>query len=429
MKKPIRTLSGVSPVAVMSDAPCPGNCIYCPGESAKSYLDAGPVPARAKHAGFDPYLQTRQRIEHLLKNGHPSNKVELIIMGGTLPAQGWEYQVDFVKRCLDAMNNTKSSNLHEAQGKNETADHRCVGMTIETRPDYCPVEQLLELGVTRVELGVQVPDDTVYLKVNRGHSVADVVRATEECKRAGLKVCYHLMPGLPGSSLKKDTDAFRQVFEDPKFRPDMIKFYPCLVVPGTKLFEMWKSGEYAPPTTEQMIEFLARVKATVPPWVRIMRVHRDFPVEQVAAGVRCNNLRELVWGRMVSNGTMCRCIRCREVMGGSGNPHEEVLEYDASGGKEVFISWEEPLVGFLRLRLDETATVRELHVYGPEVKVGGRGAWQHRGFGKKLMEKAEDVASAEGYKRLRVLSGIGAREYYRKLGYKMEKWWMVKALA
>lgn len=449
--KPVRTLSGVAVVAVMtSPAPCPhGKCVYCPGGvesgSPQSYTGKEPAARRGESYGFDPYEQTRGRIEQLEAIGHPTDKIDLIVMGGTFTSRPREYQVDFVKRCFEAMNGEVSPSLEEAQAANETAGHRCIGMTIETRPDAMTEEQValsMALGMTRVEMGVQILDEAILRAVNRGHGLQAVIDATRVAKRSGLKVCYHVMPGLPGSSPEKDLESFRRMFDDPVFRPDMLKLYPTLVVKGTKLYDMWARGEYRPYTTEEAVEIMAEMKRLVPPWVRIQRIQRDIPVPLIEAGVDKGHLRELIKERMRSQGRQCRCIRCREV-GLKGirdytvdQLRLEVQRYEASGGAESFISFELPeqdaLVGYVRLRTDGSplASIRELKVFGRLVPLKGAGVgWQHRGVGKDLMVRAEEAASDAGCERIRVTSGVGVRRYYASLGYQRDGVYMSKRLA
>lgn len=449
--KPSRTASGVAVVAVMtSPFPCPhGKCSYCPGgvenNSAQSYTGREPAALRAAQHNFDPYRQTRARIEQLQEIGHPTDKVDLIIMGGTFTARDRSYQESFIKGCLDAMNGSVSPTLEEAQRINETARSRCIGLTVETRPDYFYQEQIdfsMHLGATRVELGVQILDDDILAGVKRGHGIAEVVKSTELTKKAGLKAVYHFMPGLPGATPERDYESFRLAFSDERFMPDMLKIYPTLVVKGTELYEMWKRGEYTPYSLEETIDLLARVKSEIiPPWVRIQRIQRDIPAPLIEAGVKKSNLRNLVQDRLKEEGKKCRCIRCREIGRADSvdirdiNPETSELlirEYRASGGLERFISYEvsDRIIAFLRLRLDDNATVRELKVFGSLVPISehnSRGV-QHRGFGERLLAKAEEMSADMGYDRIRVTSGIGVRGYYRMNGYSLEAPYMVKNL-
>ena len=450
-KKPVRSLSGVTVVAVMtSPADCPhGRCVPCPGgvkrNTPQSYTGHEPAAMRAAMHNFDPYKQTRSRIDQLKTVGHPVDKIDFIVMGGTFTARDPFYQEWFIKRCFDGLNGSCSGDLKEAQKKNENAESRCVGLTIETRPDWCRIQhidKILEFGTTRIELGVQTTFDSLLYKMKRGHTVTDTILATKLAKDAGLKVCYHMMPGLPGSTMDMDKESFRTIFEDPRFRPDMLKIYPTLVIEGSELYEQWKSGKYEPLATEKTISLIASIKSMVPEWVRIQRIERDVPATQIVAGIKESNLRQLVKERMEREGKRCRCIRCREV--GHAYPDLDVnynvelvrRDYDASDGKEVFLSLEDKeldvLFGYLRLRLpasphreelqrERCTIIRELKVVGREISIGKRAkrGIQHRGFGEKLIEEAERISKEEfDCNRIFVLSGIGVKGYYRKLDFK-----------
>ncbi|MFB3889305.1 MAG: tRNA uridine(34) 5-carboxymethylaminomethyl modification radical SAM/GNAT enzyme Elp3 [Candidatus Bathyarchaeia archaeon] len=454
-RKTTRTISGVTVVAVMTKPhPCPQPepCAYCPGgpsaNSPQSYTGHEPAAMRGAQNSYDPRLQVKSRIEQLTAIGHRVDKVELIVMGGTFPATPPEYQTWFIQRSLDAITGRDSHSLEEAKANAETSKTRNVGITVETRPDWAKqphVDAMLDMGVTRVELGVQNPDDEIYRSVGRTHTVADVQEATRVCKDAGLKVVYHLMPGMPGSNCQKDLRAFQQVFTDPAFKPDMVKIYPCLVISGTRIYEWYQQGAYKPYSTEEAADLIAEAKKNLPPWVRVMRVQRDIPTRLIAAGVQKSNLRQLVRRKLAENGERCRCIRCREVghRAATDNVKPDLgkmkilsTTYNASEGKEVFISAEDPendvLVGYLRLRIPSdkawrpeitavpSAVVRELHVYGPLVPVGTRSAeaWQHKGYGAALLREAERVArEAYGLKKLLVISALGTKQYYMRFGY------------
>jgi len=439
-RKPVRTMSGVAVVAVMtSPAPCPhGKCIYCPGgvenNSPQSYTGKEPAARRASFNEYDPFRQTHARMEQLEAIGHDTDKIDLIVMGGTFTSRTLDYQTSFVKGCFDAMNEVPSKDLDEAHSINETAPHRCIGMTIETRPDSfdgAMADHVMSLGATRVEFGVQLLDDSILRAVNRGHGIDAVVSATKVAKSKGLKVCYHLMPGLPGSSPEKDMESFRTMFSDERFMPDMLKIYPTLVVEGTKLFEMWQKGEYAPYSTGEAATLVADMKAAVPRWARIQRIQRDIPVQLIRAGVDKSDLRELACAVLARTGRKCRCIRCREVglMGIRHFSKEDVamndITYRASGGEEHFISLDlkekDALVGYVRLRLGDDAdcaNVRELKVFGQMARIGESGTEaQHRGFGRELMGEAERIALEKGYGSIRVTSGVGVRRYYASMGY------------
>jgi elongator complex protein 3 len=460
-RKEARALSGINVVAAMTEPrACPhGRCSYCPGGpddgTPQSYTGREPASMRGAQNDYDPFKQVTGRIEQLRKIGHEVDKVDLIVMGGTFPASPPGYQEFFIHGCLDALNKRRSSTLTEAKAYAEGAAVRNVGITVETRPDSLdPAEiyRLLGLGVTRVELGVQNVYNDIYELVNRGHTVQDVMDATRLLKDSGLKVCYHMMPGLPGSSPDRDLDGFRETLENPAFKPDMIKIYPTLVLCGTKLYDWWKDGSYIPLTTAQAVKLVADMKESVPPWVRIMRVGRDIPSTIIKAGVDKTNLRQLVHEELDRRGKRCICIRCREVGHKDGGDYvPEALEvrkrtYKASAGIEHLISVEEIggdiLVGFIRLRIpsdsplqpDEgplSAIIRELHVYGRMVPVGTRidSGWQHMGWGRRLLEEAEKVVLEEhGVKKLYVMSALGTKEYYAKWGYTRDGAYVSKRL-
>lgn len=447
IKKPSRTVSGVAAVAVMtSPHDCPhGKCSYCPGgvsnDSAQSYTGKEPAARRAARNGFDPWRQVTDRVTQLEEIGHNTDKIDLIIMGGTFTSRDPEYQEWFVKRCFDALNGMDSETLEEAQDRNRTAMRRCVGMTVETRPDVFTPEQIeraMRLGATRVELGVQILDDDILKGVDRGHGTAEVRRCTKDCRDRGLKVCYHIMPGLPGSSPEHDLECFRRVFDDPAYRPDMLKFYTLLVVAGTGVYDMWNRGEYKPYDERTAIELLAEMKALVPEYVRIQRIQRDIPATEIVAGITKSNIRQEVASYMKAHGTACRCIRCREAGRADAvlDPDSPVLNdlvYEANGGTEHFISLvcDDSIIGYVRLRLDSNpmATIRELKVFGHPASIGeDDGEWQHRGFGRRLVAEAERVAAENGRGRIRVMSGVGVREYYRSLGYSEDLPYMAKDL-
>ncbi len=448
-KKPVKTRAGVTVLTVVLPIfNCPhGRCVYCPGGGSsgvpQSYTGREAWVSAAREMGYDVEAQVRTQLSRLRSMGHEVDKVELIFIGGTFTAVPEKVQREYVRRALAALHGP-SETLEEALDRAEESTPAVSGMTVETKPDWAkaPVaDGLLRMGVTRVELGVQALDDRVYRVVNRGHTVEDVVESTRDLKQRAFKVCYHLMPGLPGSDPKLDREWFGRVFGDPRFRPDMLKIYPTMVIPGTPLYEMWRRGLYEPYPLEELVELLVDWLSNVPPYVRVMRVRREIPNDAVAAGAWPGNLREVVEDELRRRGLRCRCIRCREI----GNPEVlkrvrgsrldfEVreLRYEASGGTEVFLSYEDPesevLAGLLRLRLprepvegltEDAALVRELHVYGPLVPVGRDSpvGWQHRGIGATLLRRAEEVAASEGYGRVLVISGVGVRRYYYRRGY------------
>jgi len=463
-KKPMRTISGVAIVAVMtSPEECPhGRCIPCPGgpESGtpQSYTGHEPAALRAGLNDFDPYNQVKNRVEQLRTIGHPVDKIDLIIMGGTFTARSFYYQEWFVKRCFDALNKSDSNDLYSAKKKNEKADSRCIGLTVETRPDWFRIQHIdrsLILGATRVELGVQSVFDDILYNISRGHTVDDTIRATRLGKDAGFKIVYHMMPGLPGSDFDSDIECFREIFENDCFKPDMIKIYPTLTIKGTKLYDEYVKGKYDPLNTKDASILISKIKSYVPEWVRIQRIQRDVPSQFIDAGVKKSNLRQYVEKEMKNNDLFCRCIRCREV------GHKYLREkfdvdwdnismnidfYNASCGEEVFISLVEEthdaIVGYLRLRdlsfshrwelkNNPCMIIRELKVLGQEIGIGSydKDSIQHKGFGKELISESERICRDEFDKiNLFVLSGIGVKEYYRKLGFEDKGLYLLKKL-
>ena len=448
--KPVRDISGVVTVAAMtSPAPCPhGKCLYCPGgverNSPQSYTGKEPAALRGTNYDYDSYREVKGRLEQLASCGHPTDKVDLIIMGGTFLSRPEEYQDGFVKGCYDAMNGFRAASLREAVDGNESAPARCIGLTIETRPDWCfepHIDRMLSFGTTRVEMGVQSLSDEALAKMKRGHGTGEVRKATQLARDAGLKVGYHMMPGFPFVKLEEEREHYRRLFEDPGLKPDMLKLYPTLVMEGTGLHELWKRGDYPPFGDSEAVEFLADVKSNLPRWVRVQRIQRDIPAQLIGQGVKKSNLRQLVKRRMAERGLRCHCIRCNEVghLGmrtGAGEDLRLLRElYDAAGGKEAFIYLETPgggLAGYLRLRRPSkdahrpelrdgtSAIVRELRVLGEAVPLEKRPdkRWQHRGLGLRLLAEAELVAAGEWkLERLLVNSGAGARPYYARLGY------------
>lgn len=465
-RKATRTISGVTVIAVMTKPyPCPQPepCAYCPGGPPygvpQSYTGFEPAAMRGLQNKFDPHLQVGSRIKQLQAIGHKVDKIELIVMGGTFPAMPLDYQKRFIQCCLDTITDKGSANLEEAKRHAENSKIRNVGITVETRPDCAKedhVNRMLGMGVTRVELGVQNPSDEIYSMVGRRHTVRDVVESTRIMKDAGLKIVYHLMPGLPGSNPEKDLGAFERIFTSPNFKPDMIKIYPCLVLKGTKAYKWYQEGEYEPYTNETAADLIVEIKKGIPHWIRIMRVQRDIPAQLIVAGVTKSNLRQVVQQRLKEQGVRCRCIRCREVghrmLKDKVKPDPEKVEilttrYPASEGEEIFISAEElesdVLIGYLRLRIPSEkahrpevkakpcSIVRELHVYGPLVPVGKRlaKAWQHKGYGSILLSEAERISREEyTVKKVLVISGLGAKRYYMRLGYHYDGPYMAKML-
>ncbi|MFB6208650.1 MAG: tRNA uridine(34) 5-carboxymethylaminomethyl modification radical SAM/GNAT enzyme Elp3 [Candidatus Nanohaloarchaea archaeon] len=461
--KPMRTISGIANIAIMArPAPCGGGCIYCPkGKDApQSYTGKEPATRRAIRNDYDPFDQVHDRLNQYEKNGHSIDKSKLIVMGGTFPFQDPDYQREFLKRAFDGFNTypdnsglEEADKLEEAQLKNEKAEVRNVGVTFETRPDICETEhidRILEMGGTRVEMGVQTVFDETHEITNRGHGMEPVIEATKRLKNAGFKVAYHLMLGLPGEGYEEDIQKFRKTFSDPDLQPDEVKIYPCEVIQGTELYRRYEEGEFDPIDDEEAKERLKEILVSqIPPHVRVKRVMRDIPSTEVDAGPQLTNMRQMALQEMEEEGDRCRCIRCREV-GHVRQKHGETPEdveaveriYDASGGKEYFLSYEDTgkdiILGFTRLRAppesfrpeidDDSLIVRQLKVLGTATELGEEGEAQHQGFGRRLMERAEEKAREIGREKVVVISAVGTREYYRKLGYEKEGPYMVKEL-
>jgi len=417
--------------------------VYCPAPKGmpKSYIKTEPAAQRASRLKFDPHKQVTQRIEALEANGHSTDKIELIVLGGTWSFYKKRYQTWFIKRCFEAANGRVARSLAEAQRINQRAQHRIIGLSLETRPDYISTEKLWrmrELGCTHVQIGVQTLDQDILDLVKRDDDLEDIARATALLRDFGFKFTYHIMPGLPGSTPAKDLKVFKMLFSDSRFRPDMLKIYPCVVLKFSILFQWYKQGKYKPYSDKQLSNLLVRIKKIIPPYVRINRLIRDIPGPEIVAGNRITNLRQLLHNQ----GVACKCIRCREVRGESFRLKDVRLtrrQYRAGQGTEYFISFEsknrKKLYAFVRLRLpkqdllfqSKTALVRELHTYGELMPIGSnRKKVQHAGLGKRLMKEVEALAQQKGYTQMAVISGIGVREYYRTLGYSPHKTYMVK---
>jgi elongator complex protein 3 len=472
--KPVRTASGIAVVAVMSKPHrCPhiattGNiCVYCPGGpdsdfeySTQSYTGYEPTSMRAIRARYDPYVQVRSRVDQLRRLGHDVDKVEFILMGGTFMSLDTSYRDYFIRNLHDALSGHSSQSVREAVRYSEHSQAKCVALTIESRPDYSSpahLSAMLEYGCTRLEIGVQSVYEDVARDTNRGHTVQAVCDCFRLAKDAGFKVVAHMMPDLPNMGKERDIESFMELFENPAFRPDGLKIYPTLVIRGTGLYELWKNGMYKNYSPSNLVDLISRVLALVPPWVRVYRIQRDIPMPLVSSGVEVGNLRELALARMHELGVPCRDIRTREV--GIQTIHFNTLpetvelvrrDYVANSGWETFLAYEDALqdilVALLRLRRagegaelvrkefkgHRCSIVRELHVYGSVVPVHERdpSKFQHRGFGTLLMEEAERIALSEHEStKMIVISGVGTRNYYRKLGYELDGPFMVKTLA
>lgn len=477
-KRSVRTMSGIAPVAVLTKPyPCPGTCAYCPRESEDvpvSYLSNEPAVMRAIRCSYNPYVQVALRLKALENNGHQPNKIEIIVIGGTWSYLPINYKYWYILNCFKAANDfnvvknkitinpdyaldkklklfksdlkavfsektsikTLKAELLKEQKKNEGAKYKIIGLTLETRPDYINQEELLEmreLGCTRVEIGVQAVDDEILKKNKRGHGVLEIALASESLRDYGFKITYHLMPGLPGSNPEKDLEMFSQLFSDERFQPDQIKFYPTVVTKGSLLYKWYLQGKYKAYSDKVLQELIVKCKELVPKYVRIIRLIRDIPGESIIAGNKITNLRQV----MKDRGVKCNCIRCREAKEEKiGKYKINILEYQAAKGKEYFISADsldgKTLYGFCRLRIKEgmfiaSAIIRELHVYGELVPSGSKDKKiQHTGLGRQLISKAEEISKENKVSKIAIISGVGVRGYYRKLGYKLNKSYLVK---
>lgn len=469
-KKPVRSLSGIVNVSVLTKPYfCPGKCLFCPSEKnmPKSYLSGEPAAERAKNLKYNPFLQVEKRIETLKAGGHSTDKIELRIVGGTFSVYPKNYQYWFLKECFRAANEktwaiklSKRQSLYNLknalfleQKRNERAQNRIVGISIETRPDFIneeEIKKLRELGVTMVEMGVQSVFDEILEKNKTGLNTEKIAIATKLLKDAGFKVLYHLMPNLLGANPEMDLENFKSVFSNENFKPDWIKIYPLIVVKNSKMFDILRKGNYKPYSDKELIRLLIKVKSVLPKWVRIARIMRDIPSQKIIAGCKISNLREVIKKEMTNQKLNCQCIRCREVRE-NYDPKEKAFlfreDYEASGGKEIFLSFENKkrtkLLSYLRLRipsfyfkrekhflgvLDGAALIREMKTLGELEKIGKKGiSPQHRGLGRALLKEAERISKKIfGLNKIAIIAGVGAREYFRKHGYNLEHNYMVK---
>ena len=462
--KPTRSLSGVSTVTVLTEPyPCPGECLFCPDDEdlPKSYLKEEPGAARAWQNHFDPFLQVSSRLESYKATGHPTDKIELLILGGSWSAYPAEYRTWFVKRCFDAMNGVDSATIEAAQTLNETALCRNVGLVVETRPDMVTPAELAEmrrLGVTKVQMGAQSFDDSILIRNCRGHSVEDTLRATALLRAAGFKIVLHWMPNLLGATPDSDRQDFARMWSG-GFCPDELKIYPTQLVKEAPLYEFWKQGSYHPYSTNDLIQLIADIKPTIPEYSRVNRVVRDIPSTYIVEGSKRSSLRQDVHAELARRGQRCRCMRCREIRGqavDTGSLQLKDFVYQPADAEEYFISYstsDDLLAGYLRLslpnaasseeRIDATnhlhslipelngaALIREVHVFGQSLEVGTDqpGAAQHSGLGTSLLEKAEEIARQAGFKRLVVIAAVGTRLYYEKRGFKRSVLYMTKKI-
>jgi elongator complex protein 3 len=451
--KPMRTLSGVTTVTVLTKPyPCPGQCIFCPDyeEMPVSYLPDEPGAMRALFHQYDPFTQVTSRIEALHEIGHPTDKIELLVLGGSWSAYQDEYQSWFIKRCFDAMNGAEAETLAQAQSLNEEAQHKNVGLALETRPDLITPDELARmrvLGVTKVQLGIQSLDNQILELNHRGHTVEEARHGVALLRAAGYKIVLHWMPNLMGATLDSDREDFKRLWDD--FDPDEIKIYPTQLLKDTQLFDKWKQGEYKPYTTEELIQLISDIKPTIPRYCRVNRVVRDIPSQNVVAGNKRTSLRQDIQDELKSRGEICVCIRCREVREQEVEIKSLVLNdliYTSTGCEEHFLSYNTPddhLVGFLRLSLpgsnavdtgikdlDRAAIIREVHIYGQSLPIGQErdGAAQHAGLGTALLVKGERIAAEKGFHRIAVISAVGTRQYYLGRGYKRGDLYLVKEI-
>ncbi len=479
-RRAIRTLSGVAPITILTKPyACPGKCVYCPTEPnmPKSYLSNEPAAMRAVGTQFDPYKGVHVRIRALEDNGHDADKMELIVLGGTWSAYPLPYQTWYVKEALRAANDYPeyivgdpdpsvsgqeisegilNAQLEAEQKRNETAKYRFVGTCLETRPDWVDdseLKRLRFLGCTRIQLGVQSVYNDVLDLIKRGHSVEDLTATAKKFRDAGFKIDFHIMPNLPGSNLARDEEMFRILFENPAFRPDQMKIYPCVVNEYAELYSWWQQGKFHPYTDEENAKLLVAIKKLIPSYVRLNRLIRDIPGESIIAGNKITNLREMLQKEMDRQGVKCKCIRCREARNQTTDLKNAKLfidEYEAAGGREFFINYANEdrsiLYAFVRLRLPDkkesashpieeirnAALIRELHTFGQLVPLAensqAASQIQHEGFGKRLMREAEHIAAENGFEKVSTIAGVGVRGYYKMLGYELEGTYMNKRI-
>ena len=474
--KPMRTLSGVTTVTVLTGPhPCPGDCVFCPSDERmpKSYLVDEPGAARAFQNQFDAYKQVASRLEAYRAVGHPTDKIELLILGGTWTSYPRHYQQEFIKRCFDAMNESPSPDLQTSQRRNEDSSHRNVGLVIETRPDEITPSELVwlrQLGVTKVQIGAQSLDDSILKRNRRGHSALQTAEAAALLRSAGFKIVVHWMPNLLGATPQSDRADFERLWsvmpdlsparnpgDWPGIDPDEIKIYPTQLLENTTLYQVWKQGKYQPYTTEELIQLVADVKSTIPPFCRVNRVIRDISSAHVVAGNRRTSLRQDAIDELTRRGQVCHCVRCREVRGEQvrlADLRLDDLVYRPPRSEEHFLSFltpEERIAGYLRLSLpqhtpdhpfppglpgelfpdlQDAALIREVHVFGQALAVGAEqsGATQHSGLGTRLLQQAETIARQAGYRRMAVIAAVGTRLYYQSRGFTRGALYMVKEL-
>lgn len=454
--KATRSNSGIVVVSVLTKPyNCPGRCIYCPTEKnvPKSYLSQEPAVMRAIMMEYSPYLQVQNRLKSLKLTGHSIDKVNIRVIGGTFSFYESDYKEWFMKELYRACNDFESADsgersmLLDEQNRNETAKVRVVETSVETRQDYInesELESFRRFGITKVELGVQSIYDDVLLLNQRGHDAEETVRATKLLREYGFKVAYQMMLNLPGSNFQRDLEMMKALFTDERFKPDHLKIYPLALVKEAKIYQMYLRGEYKPYNKEELTALLIEVKKDIPYYCRVERVIRDIPANYIVeGGAKASNLRQFVQEEMKKKGLTCNCIRCREAGAASLGRKDDIpqlfrMDYEASGAKEIFLSFESQdrkvLYSILRLRIDDRGfgMVREMHTYGEQVGVGEKGelgVTQHLGLGKKLLLEAEHILKEEfGILKIKVIAGIGVREYFLKRGYAESETYMVKDL-
>lgn len=462
--KPTRTQSGVATVTVlMKPFACPGQCIFCPNEQGmpKSYISSEPGAQRAVKNEFDPFNQTYNRIKALQNIGHNTDKIELIILGGTCSFYPEKYIIWFVKRCFDGMNsfgdtkfekdnemeNISWNDLYRVQRINESTVCRNVGLVLETRPDYITIDEVIrlrKLGATKIQIGIQSLDDKILELNRRGHSTKETKKAFELLRLAGFKIHAHWMPNLYGSTVKKDIEDYRKLWKK-EYKPDELKIYPTSIIKDTLLEKYYREGNYKPYTREQLLELFVKILPTTPRYTRLTRIVRDIPSDEIIDGNKSTNFRQIAEKEILKKGKKIEDIRSREIKDEDIKWEDlelETIKYQTTVSTEYFISYKtkktDKICSFLRLSLPKkesyieeikgSAMIREVHVYGSLVNIGkdSSGESQHLGLGKKMIEIAEDISRKNRYKSISVISAIGTKEYYKKRGFKDIELYMKK---
>ena len=524
--KPRRTASGVATITVITKPwPCANNCLYCPNDvrMPKSYLHDEPACQRAERNCFDPYLQVASRLRALVNMGHITDKVELIILGGTWADYPRDYQIWFVEQLFAALNDaddvreanvaarwkqyqnagvnsdpsaehdvkhwqdevdsgstTYNQAVHALYGEraawqdvsrwqtatlesllyqhriNEAAEHRVVGLVVETRPDTVSVESLLlirQLGATKLQMGIQSLDANVLAANRRSRGTGSVIRALNLARLFGFKVHTHFMVNLLGTTPERDKAEYARFVSETPYQPDEVKIYPCALVEGTGLISCFEDGSWQPYSEDELLDVLVADTLTTPAFTRISRMIRDISAGDIVAGNKKGNLRQLVEDAAAKTGKPIHEMRHRELAGTDVDLETltlRELSYETLSTREVFLEWvtpEDRIAGFLRLSLPNPAVIsahpelpvrpgqamiREVHVYGRVAGLGNADAdsnAQHTGLGKRLVERACHIAAAQGYREINVISAVGTRAYYRNLGFCDAGLYQVKPLA